>query len=334
MITHCPVCRHTIPATRYEHPNGAWVDCPVCGGYRLMEEGDQALVERRIQGTLPAIQPRLSAVLRAIAMSGKEAVVRRLEPLLAQYQPPRDPLDAGDRILRYVRSQQHGPAFVPLIGHRDYPVAGYETPAEFDYALSLLTDLGFLTRQAPDEAAYRLTPDGWAHLRALDDADAHAPRAAGVTRVFLSHAAADRAVAEFVRDEMVRLKPDCQVFLASREGDIRADEDWMAAIQRELRNADAYFVLLTPKSIDRPWVWFETGAAWMSGKPWVLARAGGLPPGAIPLPLSARQSYSLDDGAGAREILRPLGVELPNPAEFAARVRELASGVGFRVRTV
>jgi DNA-binding PadR family transcriptional regulator len=333
MIEHCPNCQHNVPESQYDHPDGVVIDCPVCGRYRLMEEGHQYLIEARYKGTAAAIQPRLSAVLRAASMDGTVPVVRRIEPLLEQYRPPRDPIEAGDRILRYMRAKTRGPQFVPLVGHRDYPVAGYETPEEFNYALSLIVGRGFITQRVLDEATYQLTPDGWAHLRSLDEADTKSTRS-GISKLFLSHAAVDRPVAEFVRDEIVRLKPGLGVFLASREGDIRADEDWLAAIQRELRDANAYCVLLTPNSVNRPWVWFETGAAWMSGKPWVIARAGGLDASAIPLPLSVRQSYTLDEAAGAREVLRPLGIELANSEEFAGRIRNLTSKPGFRVAVV
>jgi hypothetical protein len=57
----------------------------------------------------------------------------------------------------------------------------------------------------------------------------------------------------------------------------------------------------------------------------VIARAAGLKPGEIPLPLSAHQAYTLDERDGAQQVLRPLGVELPDSeAEaFAVRMREL-----------
>jgi hypothetical protein len=96
-----------------------------------------------------------------------------------------------------------------------------------------------------------------------------------VRKVFLSHAALDRHVAEFVAGELRKQRADLDVFVASRSGDIRADEEWLRAIQSQLRAADAYCVLMTPNSKERPWVWFETGAAWIGGKRWVVARAAG-----------------------------------------------------------
>jgi uncharacterized Zn finger protein (UPF0148 family) len=108
MIEHCPICQSKVPLTQYHHPNGVVIDCPVCGQYRLMEEGHQHLIEARYKGTAEATEPRLSAVLRAARMDGTVPVVRRLEPLLEQYRSPRDPLDAGDRILRYMRRPGQG----------------------------------------------------------------------------------------------------------------------------------------------------------------------------------------------------------------------------------
>lgn len=329
MTSTCPVCEWPVPETYWEHPNGRLIACDVCGTYRIMERAEQRLTEWKVQGAFTlGRRTRLSAALRAAALGAPPGQVPRLEDperLIAEYEPPADPIEAGDRILGYVRSRApRGGEYVPLVVDRDYPVAGAETPAEFAYALSLLVDRGFLEHASVDDPNYRLMPSGWARVRALAPSSRDATGTHGIRRLFLSHAAADERLASLVRDEIVRLQPGITVFLASRPGDIRADEDWLAVIQRQLREADAYVVLLTPQSITRPWVWFETGAAWMSAKPWVLARAAGLMPHDVPLPLSVRQTYSLDAPAGAREVLRPLGITLDDPERFAAAVRALS----------
>jgi hypothetical protein len=247
-------------------------------------------------------------------------VVDNPEQLLREYRPAADPLEVIDRIVKYIaRKEPGGDKYVPLNGQRDYGIGGAVDTAAFDHALSEAVDIGYIHRQAPDEAAYRLRAEGWKRFRELD-----APSGA-ITKIFLSHAALDGELAERVRAKLTELRPDIGVFVASRPGDIPAEEDWLRVIQRALRVADAYCVLLTPNSIERPWVWFETGAAWMSDKPLVLARAAGLASREVPPPLSTRQTYSLDEPEDAREIFRALGATLANPAAFADTIRRLGA---------
>jgi hypothetical protein len=283
-----------------------------------MEEGARRLTELRINsGLSDKPYTRLSAAIREKVESGEEPVLRDPEALASSYQPAADLLEVIDRLLLHIRAKEPGGSrFVPLIGHRDYGIAGAGDPEAFDHALGQGVELGYVERKGPSEAAYRITPAGLAHLRTTP------ARTTTIKRIFLSHAALDKPVALVVRDELVRLARGLDVFVASRPGDIRADEDWLPVIQREIRAADAYCVLLTPNSSGRPWVWFETGAAWMSGKKWVVARAQ-LAPELVPLPLSSRQTYAVDDPQGAREVFRALDVELPNAPEFAEHIGRL-----------
>lgn len=280
-------------------------------------------------GKLSAVDRRhLSASLRQHAEQGEEPVLDDPERFLQEYRPASDLLEVIDRIVKHIGAKAPGGnRYVPLIGHRDYGIAGAEEPEGFDHALAEAENLGYVQRQALSEAAYRLRPPGWERLRILR-AQANAVRS-----IFLSHAAVDRTLAELMRSELARLRPDTKVFVASRPGDIRADEDWLPVIQRELRAADAYCVLLTPHSTGRPWVWFETGAAWMSNKCLVIALAAGMSASDVPLPLATRQTYSLEDPEGAKEVFRALDADLQDQADFAATMRRLGRGAAEAARS-
>jgi len=106
-------------------------------------------------------------------------------------------------------------------------------------------------------------------------------RRAMTHRIFISHATIDAPIATQVAEIIRRCDPAAHVFVASRPGDIAAGQEWPGAIQAELRAATAYVVILTPSSVSRPWVWFETGAAWMSDKLLVPVLAGGLSRGEV-----------------------------------------------------
>ncbi len=113
--------------------------------------------------------------------------------------------------------------------------------------------------------------------------------------IFISHAVANKDIAKFLAETLEAAREDVTTFLASRPGDIRADEDWLRGIERALQEADTYMVLLTPESVLRPWVNFESGAAWFFHRQMVFVRIEALSTDDILLPISSRQIYALDD---------------------------------------
>jgi len=176
MTTFCPVCTTEVPPYRFEHPNGARVECLKCGTYRLMEEAGQRLIERRVyvEGHRLVPNHRLSAALRERAERGEEPVLRDPDAMERTYRPAADPLEVIDRILMYLRSKAsdgNSIKFVPLNGQRDHGVAGAPSPEAFDHALGQAAELDLVKRKALDEAAYRLTLAGWKHLRGLPDVE-------------------------------------------------------------------------------------------------------------------------------------------------------------------
>src|SRR5438105_5302091 len=162
-------------------------------------------------------------------------------------------------------------------------------------------------------------------LQRVTATQARRDRGANVRKVFLSHSSDDRLVAEYLRERLIASISGSEIFLASRPGDIPVGADWLATIKEELSSCDAYLVLLTSTSVGRPWVQFETGAAWMSQRTLVTVVAGELEKRDVPMPLSSFQLLSLSLAVEAAEVFRALGGVLDDPAGFAARVRDLTS---------
>lgn len=143
-----------------------------------------------------------------------------------------------------------------------------------------------------------------------------------VQHVFISHAAADRKLAEYLRDELVKRRPGTEFFLSSRPGHIRTGHEWWQTIQQQLRSADAYIVLLTPISIGRPWIPFETGAAWMTNR-LLLTVSAGLDKTALPNPLAFFQVNSLEVPDEAEAFLTDLGATTDEVTTMCEAVRDL-----------
>jgi hypothetical protein len=148
--------------------------------------------------------------------------------------------------------------------------------------------------------------------------------------IFVSHASTDQELAKVIAAEIEACQPGLKVFLASRAGDIRAGAEWLFSVQGALREASAYLILLTPNSVLRPWVSFETGAAWFSGKTCILARAAGLKPEEIPLPLASKQVYSLESDGDVCAVFDALLGHGPSDAtQFVQKILSSAQPVGF-----
>jgi hypothetical protein len=143
--------------------------------------------------------------------------------------------------------------------------------------------------------------------------------------IFLSHAAADVALAAFFEEQVNAAIPCAEVFRTTRVGQIPSGLPWFEHITSHLKTARQYLVLLTPLSHSRPWVSFETGAAWMTGRKLVLVAAGGISPSSVAEPLRHLQVLSLEDSDQASQVFRDLGGNLSSPSSFTSRVKELAA---------
>lgn len=146
------------------------------------------------------------------------------------------------------------------------------------------------------------------------------------SRVFISHASADGVVARRIAEEIRSRLPDVETFVTSRAGDIKSGEDWFETVKAELKKADAYVVLLTPNSLERPWVIFETGAAWMAERGFLVVSAGGLQIHDIPEPLRFFQVWSLESVETTSLAFAELGDSGEGLSEFCEKISILARG--------
>jgi len=142
-----------------------------------------------------------------------------------------------------------------------------------------------------------------------------------LSRVFISHAAADAELARIVADALSTGNPPLKTFLSTRPGDIRADTQWLPAVEAALLNSDSFLILLTPNSIGRSWVAFETGCAWFANRTAILARTSDLPAEDVPWPLGSRQLYRLDQADELAVICHALGTRILDPSATAASIR-------------
>lgn len=86
-------------------------------------------------------------------------------------------------------------------------------------------------------------------------------------KLFVSHASSDGEFANAVVQEIQKVFANgIDVFCTSSPNAIGVGADWLQAIEQKLGVAQAVIVIVTPVSIERPWIWFEIGASWSKGK--------------------------------------------------------------------
>ncbi len=129
--------------------------------------------------------------------------------------------------------------------------------------------------------------------------------------VFLSHAATDDPIVRVLHDEIIRIFANgVIVFASSVPGKVAPGADWLCNVNDQLRAASAVLVLITPVSLNRPWIWFEVGASWSKmedGRGRIIpVCVPEIDKGTLPEPLSRLQAMSLGKAAETREIFQTL----------------------------
>jgi hypothetical protein len=144
--------------------------------------------------------------------------------------------------------------------------------------------------------------------------------------VFLSHAAVDAQISKLLKREIERRIPGVWVFSSSDPSDLPPGTKWPTEIQRILKEADIYVLLATSRSLRRPWVWFEAGTGWFTGRRLMPLCLGPVRKGALPPPLGEWQALNVDEaedlGLLFSEIAKAAGLEFTD-TELGVLIGEL-----------
>ncbi len=112
--------------------------------------------------------------------------------------------------------------------------------------------------------------------------------------VFISYSSKDKWIAR----QLARLIESAGARLGIRtfldEKDIQGGESIPETIREALEHCDEFLILLTPHSINRPWVLIELGAAWGQRKH-VVAIVSHLVPAKLPAVIAMDRAVDLND---------------------------------------
>ena len=114
---------------------------------------------------------------------------------------------------------------------------------------------------------------------------------------------------------------DVDTFRSSDQNAIYAGEEWMARIFQELKTTKVLISMLSPTSVNRPWINFEAGAAWMGDTKVIPVCFGGLTIANLPKPYSSLQAVEIETAPAchylAASIAHHLGKEPPEWPDFS-----------------
>ena len=118
--------------------------------------------------------------------------------------------------------------------------------------------------------------------------------------LFLSHDSRDKEKSEVLAQTITRATLDQIVVWHSSDatatGGLRPGNVWLDEIRRRLASSKAVVVLLTPISLSRPWLLFESGFGAAQSSCDVIPVCIGVDSGTdVPFPLAMYQAYQLSD---------------------------------------
>lgn len=128
--------------------------------------------------------------------------------------------------------------------------------------------------------------------------------------VFLSHAASDQQIASALKTTIETAIPGSDVFVSSDGEDLRPGDAWVETIQGKLQEASLLIILSTQRGLNRRWVWYETGAGWISGLRMIPCCVGSLRKGQLVPPFYGLQALNGDDETDLRLLLKVAASEL------------------------
>src|SRR5262245_58658888 len=150
------------------------------------------------------------------------------------------------------------------------------------------------------------------------------------TRLFVSHISEEGDIAALLKQTMEEdFLGLVEFFTSSDIGSISAGEDWLSKVERAMNEAKAVIVLCSKASVQRPWVQFELGAAWMKRVPIIPVCHSGMKVDDLQMPLSRRQGIELGTERGLGRLYQGVAkiLELnqaPQLRDMTGRLRRIS----------
>lgn len=130
------------------------------------------------------------------------------------------------------------------------------------------------------------------------------------TTLFISHISEEAELALLLKNAISKdFLGLVKVFVSSDTDSIAAGTNFLTSLAEALKSTSIFLILCSDASIIRPWIHFELGAVWNSGKPIIPICHSGFLPRDLPMPLSIMQAAGTTN-RGLEQIYRRIAQSL------------------------
>ena len=148
--------------------------------------------------------------------------------------------------------------------------------------------------------------------------------------IFISHIHGEERTANAVENVLrTALLGAVNIFNSSNRQSLDPGDPFRDKIIETLKNSECTLVIASPDSVSSPWVNFEAGGAWVSGRRVIPCCVRGMKPTSLPVPLSHLQGLSLDTNDGLTALLKHIshlaGLDYPAAYDVTSGVAEIVS---------
>lgn len=122
--------------------------------------------------------------------------------------------------------------------------------------------------------------------------------------VFISHVHEDKEIAQYLAEWIRKtLLGEIDFFVSSDVNSLPPGADWPQKIKAALSDASICLLIISPLSVERRWIYFEAGAAYVRNIPVVPICIGGMKLSDLQPPLSLLQSIELPDNIAPKKLI-------------------------------
>jgi len=151
-------------------------------------------------------------------------------------------------------------------------------------------------------------------------------------KLFLSHISEEGPFA-VVLQKWIELayERQAEIFVSSNIINLPAGNQWLVSLEKALAEADALIVLCSPHSVNKPWVMFESGGAWVKKIPILPICHSKQRKDNLPSPLSFFQALEVSSPRFVSDLLRSLSKQLklkrPSNIDEKLMLKEIKSAI-------
>jgi hypothetical protein len=149
--------------------------------------------------------------------------------------------------------------------------------------------------------------------------------------VFISHAHEEASLADVLQMQLSGMfLGGVRFFVSSDRRSLKGGDEWLRSIREALSSSSVVLTIISAASLERPWINFEAGAAWLQKRVIPVCHSG-LKPSQLPQPLQSLVAFDLHDPLDLRDLCALIGetaaLQLPN-VDWSSLSAELSKAAG------